>query len=261
VRDVPTAQNTRLYSLVLSSLLVVAAMLGASADASDRIQRVIPVQPDTPLSVEITVGDVVVRGWDRNEVSVEIVRRAPDSGRLSAIPAEVEQRADGLVIRAVQIEAGRDANLRTDVTLRVPVATQIRSLSVFEGRIELADTRGTCSARIERGDITTSRLGGIVRLETAIGNIRLDATSLTPDGLIRLRTFNGNVALELSDAPQHARILALSMGGTISSDIPLTKKERWGPRFGEATIGKGEPLISIDAVNGNIAITVARASR
>jgi hypothetical protein len=82
--------------------------------------------------------------------------------------------------------------------------------------------------------------------------------SLSRDGLIRLRTFNGDVALELASRPEHARVLALSMGGSIDSEIPLTRRERWGPRWAEATIGDGEPVISVDVVNGNIAITVAK---
>jgi len=63
------------------------------------------------------------------------------------------------------------------------------------------------------------------------------------------------VTLDLVPRPANARILALSLGGTIASDIPLTRRERWGPRWGEATLGTGEPVISIDVVNGNIAIT------
>jgi hypothetical protein len=75
---------------------------------------------------------------------------------------------------------------------------------------------------------------------------------------MRLRTFNGNVTLELDERPANARVLALSMGGTITSDLPLTRQERWGPRWAETTIGTGEPLISIDVVNGDIALKIAK---
>jgi DUF4097 and DUF4098 domain-containing protein YvlB len=202
-----------------------------------------------------------VSGWDRQEASVEIVRRAPEKQQLAAIPVTVEQGGDGVLVRAVQADGGHDARLRTDVVVRVPASAELRDVAVFEGHMELTDLRGSCSARLERGDIRGSRLSGAVRLETALGNIRLSAASLSPGGMMRLRTFNGDVALELASVPPHARILALSMGGAITSDIPLTLKQRWGPRFGEATLGNGEPVISIDVVNGNVAITVAGAKR
>ena len=48
--------------------------------------------------------------------------------------------------------------------------------------------------------------------------------------------------------------MALALNGTIRSDIPLTTKDTWGPRWSEATLGKGEPVISLDVVNGQIEI-------
>jgi hypothetical protein len=91
-----------------------------------------------------------------------------------------------------------------------------------------------------------------------MGHIRLERATLSPGGLIRLRTFNGDVTLELAERPVNARVLALSMGGTITSDLPLTRQERWGPRWAETTIGTGEPLISLDVVNGDIEVTLAK---
>lgn len=255
------ARRQILMSLVFRALLLVVTAAPASADVTDTVARRVAIRPTTSISVEITIGDVRVSSWDRDEVSIEVVRRAPNARELARIPAQIEDGADGLLIRAVQADAGRDSRLRTDVVLRVPAAAQLRDVAVFEGRIELSGLRGACSAHLERGDIVAKQMSGSIRLETAIGNIRLDGATLSSDGLMRLRTFNGDVALELAEQPQHARILALSMGGAITSDIPLTRRERWGPRFGEATLGKGEPLISIDVVNGNVAIKVAGAAR
>ncbi len=69
-----------------------------------------------------------------------------------------------------------------------------------------------------------------------------------------MRAFNGDVLLTLAARPTDARILALALNGTIASDIPLNRKESWGPRWSEATLGKGEPVISIDVVTGKIEI-------
>jgi hypothetical protein len=248
-------------SAIRLSVLILAAFSQVTADVSDRLVRVISILPGTPVSAQITIGSLVVSGWDRNEVSVEIVRRAGTIPQLSLIPAEVEHGAAGVVIRAVQADGGHDAGLRTDVVLRMPRLAELRDVAMFEGRVELAELRGACSVRVERGEIAARQLSGRIRLETAIGSIRLSGATVTTEGMMRLRTFNGDVALELATIPVHARILALSMGGRITSDIPLTHRQRWGPRFAEATLGSGEPVVSIDAVNGNVAITVAGAKR
>jgi DUF4097 and DUF4098 domain-containing protein YvlB len=79
---------------------------------------------------------------------------------------------------------------------------------------------------------------------------------LVPDGLLRLRTFNGDVRLTLAERPTDARVLALALNGSIESNLTLTMKDTWGPRWGEATLGKGEPVISIDVITGTIDIKV-----
>jgi hypothetical protein len=55
-------------------------------------------------------------------------------------------------------------------------------------------------------------------------------------------------------APADARVLALALNGSIQSDVPMTTRDSWGPRWSEATLGKGEPVISIDVVTGKIEI-------
>jgi hypothetical protein len=246
-------------SQVFRVVLFLALASPAFGDTTDRLARTVTPSPGAAIRVQVTIGQVQVRGWERPEVSVEIVRRAPDTSALARLPVTIDSTPEAVVVRAVQRDEGRDAAIRSDVVLRVPAAARIETVDLFEGSLALADLAGPCTARVERGAITGRNLGGAIRLETGIGQVTLEGAALArPDGLIRVRTFNGDVDVALAEAPAHARILALSMGGTIASDIPLTRRERWGPRWAEATIGDGGPLLSIDVVNGDIAIRVPR---
>jgi hypothetical protein len=74
--------------------------------------------------------------------------------------------------------------------------------------------------------------------------------------MLRLRVFNGPIRVSFDRTPPDARILALTFNGSIASDIPLAMKDKFGPRFGEATLGAGEPVMSIDVVTGDITIRV-----
>jgi len=76
--------------------------------------------------------------------------------------------------------------------------------------------------------------------------------------MMRLRVFNGPLRVRFARQPQSARILALTFNGAIASDIPLTKKEEFGPRFGETTIGNGDPVLNMDVVKGDITISVGK---
>jgi hypothetical protein len=240
--------------LVFRVLLMLAVAAPAAADVTDRLSRTSPLAPGVPVSLRVTVGQIHISAWDRAELSIEIVRRAPDAAGLGRMAPVVEITPSAVVVRVVQAQDGRDPALRSDVVVRVPAGAMLREVDLFEGRIEVTGITGTIAAHAERGEIAMTAVAGAIRAETGMGAIRVSRAALSPDGLIRLRTFNGDVTLDLASRPVNARILALSMGGTIASDIPLTRRERWGPRWGEATLGTGEPLISIDVVNGDIAI-------
>jgi DUF4097 and DUF4098 domain-containing protein YvlB len=138
--------------------------------------------------------------------------------------------------------------------VRLPRTAEIDQVQVLEGRIALAGFSGRINADIRRGPIEGKDLAGTLRLEAGIGSVTLTGTRLSANGLLRLRAFNGDVRLSLAERPADARILALALNGPIKSDIPLTTRDTWGPRWGEATLGTGEPVISIDVVTGSIEI-------
>lgn len=226
------------------------------AAETDRLVRTLTMRPDQPIVVEATVGDVTIQGWDRPDVSVEIVRSAPSRELLARLPIVLDAASPALRVAVVQPEDGKDPRLRATLTLSVPRRARLERVHVFEGSLNLGQLSGEIRAVINRGSIQASRLDGSIRLETTIGAIDLDRASLTPDGLLRLRTFNGNVRVALEKKPADARILALTLNGRITSDIPLERKDQFGPRFAGAVLGKGEPLLSIDVVTGDIRIEV-----
>jgi hypothetical protein len=228
----------------------------AAADVTDRLVRTLQIAPGTPIRVEATVADVTIVGSDRSDLSVEIVRRAPSAGELAKYPVAIDENPAALRIAVVQQEEGRDPNLKTDITIAAPLNAVFQAIRVFEGRLKLTNLRGACDADLRRGALEATGVGGRVLLEGGIGSLDVRQPELTPGGMMRLRLFNGALKVRLSHLPSSARILAVTLNGTITSDIPLTMKDKFGPRFGETTIGNGDPVMSIDVVKGNIAIVV-----
>jgi hypothetical protein len=244
----------------LIAVIVVAchAKRAAATDAIDRIARTVPLPPGLPIRVDATVADVTIIGSNRPDVSVEIVRRAPTPADFARYPAVVDTRPDGLQIGAVQIEDGRDGKLKSEIVVRAPADAVFQTVRVFEGRVRVSALTTACNVDIRRGAIEATSLAGRVRLESGIGSVDVRDATLTPGGMLRLRVFNGPLRVRFARAPANARILALTFNGVITSDIPLTMKDAFGPRFGETTIGAGDPVMSLDAVKGDIAITVEK---
>lgn len=201
-----------------------------------------PAGPGTRITVELGAGDVRVVAEDRADVVVD--------AQGAAATAEGER----IVVRAPDAAGPPDRSARARVTLRVPAAITIEAIRIIDGEVTLEGVTGSVAADVRQGGIRASQVSGVLRLETGFGDVVVERATLSPKGLLRLRAFNGNVRLTLAAMPANARILALTFNGTIESNLALTRKESFGPRFAEATFGTGEPLISIDSVTGKVVI-------
>jgi hypothetical protein len=245
--------------IVLVAALVAAADLstvarGAKEDVTDRHSRAIPLPPAKALSIEVTVGSVRIEGWDKPDAEIVVERRAPDKTQLARVPIVIDDTLERVSVRALQTGNTTDPAYRADVTVRLPRAAIVDRVQVLEGRIAIDGFSGTLTADIRRGPIDGKSVSGTIRLEAGIGSVTITDARLSADGLLRLRSFNGDVRLALAARPADARIMALALNGQVKSDIPLTRRDTWGPRWAEATLGKGEPVISLDVVTGMVEI-------
>jgi hypothetical protein len=238
--------------------LVVGSATILSAAVTDRVTRTVALPAGTSIRVDATIADLTITGSNRSDVEIDIIRRAPSSADLAKYPALIETSADGLHISAVQADDGRDAQLKTQIAIRAPATAVFQSVRVFEGKITLSHLTRASDVDLRRGPIEAIALAGRIRLESGIGSLDVRESDLTPGGMMRLRVFNGPLRVRFARPPQSARILALTFNGAIASDIPLTKKEEFGPRFGETTIGNGDPVLNMDVVKGDITISVGK---
>jgi len=237
-------------------VLLVAPGFARAAEVTDRVARTLALPPSRAIRVDATVADVTIVGSSRADVAVEIVRRAPTAADFARFPARIDESADLLRIDAAQGGEGRDPSLKTTIVIQAPAATVVQAVRVFEGTVKISSLTEACDVDLRRGAIEASDLSGRIRLESGIGRIDVTRSTLTAGGMMRLRVFNGPLRVRLARAPDNARILAVTFNGTIASDIPLTMKDQFGPRFGETTIGRGEPVMSLDVVKGDIEIRV-----
>ena len=233
---------------------LISLIVASFADTTDRQTRSLPLPEGRAVAIEVTIGTVRIDGWDRADIEITIERRVPTPADQPRLPIVIDDTPARVAIRAVQAAGETDAALRADIVVRVPRAALIERVQVMEGRITLNGFHGSISADLRRGPIAATDVSGSLRLETGIGSVTVSAARLSPGGVLRLRTFNGDVRLGLSERPADARILALALNGSISSTLPLTMKQTWGPRWGEVTFGRGEPVISLDVVTGTIEI-------
>lgn len=235
-----------------------AATLFGGADALDHISRAVPLAADGAIHVDATEADLTITAADRADVQVDVERRAPTHADLARFPAVIDSKDDGLHVTVRQHDEGHDPRLKATIAIAAPATARFPSVRVFEGRVRLNDVRSAADVAIRRGVIDAARIGGRIRLDSELGGIDVRDGDLTSDGMLRLRVFNGPLRVRLGHRPANARILAVTFNGGITSDLPLTMKDQFGPRFGETTIGSGEPVLSMDVVKGDISIAVGK---
>jgi hypothetical protein len=247
----------RLACATLGLAVLAAAGEAHAADAVNRVERTFAL-PRQGLRLDATIADVTVVAAARVDVAVEVVQHAPSAADLASFPVLFEADSERITVSAIQTRDGRDPRLKSEITIKTPPVLRLEAVRVFEGRIRVSGIVGLCDVDLRRGPVEAIDLAGRVRLETGLGNIDVTNAQLVAGGMLRVRAFNGSVRVQLARAPEDARILAVTFNGTITSDIPLTMKDQFGPRFGETTIGSGEPVLSIDVVKGDIAIGVRK---
>ena len=252
--------------LVLAGVLaaVVAFAAGPHVNAVravvDRQSRTFTLTDGQSWSVTAAVATVRVVGDPaRRDVRVDVVRRARTAGDLLRLPFEARESTEGAQVWLLQAEGALDPALRAEVTVTAPATGSHGRMSVVEGGLEVRGYHGRLDAVVRRGPITAADVSGTLRLETTIGSLEVSGARLTPGGLLRLRAFNGDVRLAFAERPRDARVMALALNGVIRSAIPLTMKDGWGPRWGEATLGSGEWVVSLDVVTGQIQIDAPAA--
>lgn len=211
--------NTR---IILATLL-----LSSSASmAGERVDQSLDAAPEGFVSIEHLNGHMVVKGWDKSEVSVvgELDERAKEF--------IFEQRGSDIIIEVV-VPKGSWKNFSSEqgdnLKVFVPKRSKVKYHSI-NADAEFIEIKGGISAELVNGDIKAKELGHKIRLETVNGDINTEDL----EGQIVLETVNGDI----DDEDSRGRVIRY---GSVNGDIEATS---FAPR------------VSIDTVNGDIELNL-----
>lgn len=184
------------------------------------------------LDVENHGGEIVVEGWDRNEVRVRAnhSRRRQVEIRRSGGTVYVEAAGNGFsgVARYyIQVPAGFDVSAegwRTAIevngtTGRIDAETFTGNVSVRGGRdrVSASTVNGSLTIADAQGDVTAESVSGTIRIAGAEGWISAETMS----GTVRVSNSRGSVVAEaiagavILDAVAAASVEATTVGGSI----------------------------------------------
>ena len=239
-----------------------------SNDYKIREERRFRVEGVTDIRLATFDGAIAVRGWDRDEVYVEIEKRGRDRQEVQAIEVVAEQDGRQISIEARQPSARkygfgvvttrtRDARIVASVpaSSNVLLRTGDGAINVerITGRLELRTSDGNISGLDLKGDLFANTEQGHVRLEGVDGRCDLVTSdgSITLQGrldALRARTGDGTVVVKVLPGSRVDSEWSLSTGdGPMVVYVP----EHFGAEFDAEThrgAVKIDPALSLTAV-------------
>jgi len=214
-------------------------------------------------------GSITVRGWDRDEVYVEVEKRGRDRDEVQSIEVVSDQSG-----RQVSIEARQPAARKYAfgvVTTRTREARLVASvpeganlvLRTGDGALSVERIKGRLELRTSDGNVTGLDLQGDLFAQTEEGHIRLEGVDgrcdvATGDGSItlqgrldslRARTGDGSVVAKVLPGSRASAEWNLSTG---DGPLVLYVPEGFGAEFDAETsrgLVKIDPALSLTAVS------------
>ena len=171
------------------------------------------------IELDTFEGSIEVHSWDRNEVEVEIEKRAMEQSLVDEMKVTAEQQGNRIIVKVagptnedgfegVQIGVHFSPSARLRVV--VPRHSQLTASSA-DGSLSVEDVTGKLNLKTNDGSVRGSRLGGEVFVRSGDGSIRLERA----EGKIDLETDDGSITLEAKPTLLRAR----TSDGTIRLEV------------------------------------------
>lgn len=242
-------RSTSLRWILLTGILLPAIVL-----AGERTQSY-PVQKGGTLQVHADAGDVVVKGWDKDEVFIrvtslndDLLKRVKISQGGGKVVIELDSDRNNMenVLFDIKVPSAFNADLRSgggDLTLKAPLSGDLRGYT-GGGSIFLGDLGGTIRMETAGGDIEAEDISGDLTLSTAGGDIKVKSIGGTGE----ISTAGGSVKIDA--AARHLRV------STAGGDITIGKAKN----ADDQTASHGSADLSLSTAGGDITVGSAQGN-
>ncbi|NQW03400.1 MAG: DUF4097 family beta strand repeat protein [Acidobacteria bacterium] len=205
----------------------------------ERVEKRFAVEGVADLNLYTFDGRVEVRGWDRDDVVVEIEKRAEDKEAVDKIEVLAEQTGQRIKVD-VRHTGSRtfvgfgsftspsarlivNVPLKTNVTVRTGDGSML--IERVEGKLELRSGDGSIRAIETSGDLLIESGDGSVTIEDVVGRVeaRTDDGSIRLSGVptaLRARSGDGSIVLRIRRGAVMAEDwMAATSDGSISVEL------------------------------------------
>jgi DUF4097 and DUF4098 domain-containing protein YvlB len=172
------------------------------------------------VTLETFDGAIEIHSWDRNEVEVEVERRAMEQRQVDDMIVTAEQDGNRVVVKVTRPRRGDDefsgvqigVHFSPSARLRVAVPRNSQLTAVSgDGAITIEDVIGKIALTTNDGSIRATRVGGDLVARSGDGTIRMDRV----EGSLDIETEDGSITLNATPSTLRAR----TADGTIRLEV------------------------------------------
>ncbi|MCP3959352.1 MAG: DUF4097 family beta strand repeat protein [bacterium] len=247
----------KLTTLFAAALFLTLAGGAAALQMSEDYTYSYALTADGRLSLENVNGDVKIEAWDRDEVSIEAIKRGRSQEALDAARIDIDASDDRIRIETRYARDGRRDSASVDYTIYVPRGAELDEIELVNGSLDLSGVAGDVAASLVNGEVTARDLAGNVEISSVNGEMVVALAEFDADHSIDLSSVNGSLELKMPGRAD-ADIEATTVHGGIRNDFGLeVDRSGFVGRKLRGQMGAGGARISLSNVNGSIDISQA----
>jgi DUF4097 and DUF4098 domain-containing protein YvlB len=191
------------------------------------------------VNLETFDGTIEIHSWDRDEVEVEVERRAMEQRLVDEMLVTAEQNGNRVLVKVTKSGRGDDGfegvqigiHFSPSARLRVAVPrnSQLTALS-GDGAITIEDVNGRITLTTNDGSVRASRIGGEIVVRSGDGSIRLDRV----EGALDVETEDGSITLDAKPTTLRARTSDGTIRLTVGADSVMGGD--WDVQTGDGSV-------------------------
>jgi DUF4097 and DUF4098 domain-containing protein YvlB len=238
------------FPLLSISLLSTACSVDvAGAAVESREEKVFTVTGPVTLTVTTFDGSIEVTSWDRNEVRVEILRRASSDQQLRALEVDARQEGGRIVVEGREPSRRGGAFDSSSVSFLVTTPrTSSLEARTGDGSVAARDLAGSTSVDTGDGSIRLERVEGDLRLRTGDGSVNVTAAR----GKVEVETGDGSV--QVSGVLTELRARTGDGSVNVTADPGSAMQADWQIETGDGAVSLRLPAAfdaDVDASSGD----------
>jgi DUF4097 and DUF4098 domain-containing protein YvlB len=215
----------KVLPLVAAATLLVGCEVNLNTEGlSAREVKSFKVTGQPEVVLDTFDGAIELHSWDRNEIEVEVEKRAMEQTLLDEIKIDAQQEGDKIIVKVTGPRRERHGvtigvNISPTARLRVavPRSANITAMS-GDGSIRAEAIEGKIVLRTSDGSVTATRLGGDIQIRSGDGSIRIDNST----GKLDLETDDGSVGVEAKPSVLRLKTGDGSVRVTLEPDTVMT---------------------------------------